>query len=63
MTKVRFADADGISRITLTDPPLNILDIEMLSDLREALKRVDNDRILLVIDADGEKSFSAGASV
>lgn len=63
MTKVRFADADGIIRVTLADAPLNILDIEMLTDLRDALRRADNDRHLLVIDADGEKAFSAGASV
>lgn len=35
----------------------------MLEELREALGRVANDRHALIIDASGEKAFSAGASV
>src|SRR6266849_9795136 len=50
-------------RITLNDPPLHILDLAMLEELREALSRVSNDRHALIIDAMGEKAFSAGASV
>ena len=50
-------------RITLNDPPLHILDIAMLEELRDALGRVTNDRHALIIDATGEKAFSAGASV
>ena len=61
--KVRFAKEEQLYRITLDVPPLHILDIEMLGELREALQRVDADRHLLVIDASGEKTFSAGASV
>ena len=63
MTKVAFATEDHAYRITLTDPPLHILDIVMLEELREALGRVRNDRHLLILDATGEKAFSAGASV
>ncbi len=63
MAKVRFADVDGVTTITLADPPLNILDIEMLTELRDALKSVGEDRQLVIIDADGDKAFSAGASV
>jgi cyclohexa-1,5-dienecarbonyl-CoA hydratase len=63
MAKVRFEKSDHFYRITLADPPLNILDIEMLGELRAALREVKNDRPMLVIDADGEKAFSAGASV
>src|SRR6185369_976985 len=50
-------------RITLADPPLHILDIAMLHDLRDAIGRVRNDRHCLLIDAQGDKTFSAGASV
>ena len=50
-------------RITLNDPPLNILDIEMLEELRDAIANVKPDRHALIIDAAGEKAFSAGASV
>src|SRR5687768_17012557 len=61
--KVAFSADAHAYRITLSDPPLHILDITMLEELREALGRVGNDRHALIIDAAGEKAFSAGASV
>ena len=61
--KIRFSSDANAYRITLDDPPLNILDIDMLAELRETLGRVTNDRHALIIDAAGEKAFSAGASV
>jgi len=63
MPKIGFAVQANAYRITLNDPPLHILDISMLEELRDALQRVSNDRHCLVIDASGEKAFSAGASV
>jgi cyclohexa-1,5-dienecarbonyl-CoA hydratase len=63
VSKVAFSSDAHAYRITLSDPPLHILDITMLEELREALGRVANDRHALIIDASGEKAFSAGASV
>lgn len=63
MPKVTFSTQTNYYRITLSDPPLNILDITMLEELREAIGRVGPDRHVLIIDAAGEKAFSAGASV
>jgi len=63
MPKIKFAAEANAYRITLNDPPLHILDISMLEELRDALGRVSNDRHCLIIDAAGEKAFSAGASV
>lgn len=63
MPKIRFSSDAHSYRITLDDPPLHILDIEMLEELRDAIQRVANDRHVLIIDASGEKAFSAGASV
>jgi cyclohexa-1,5-dienecarbonyl-CoA hydratase len=63
MSKLRFEKTDTLYRITLADPPLHILDIDLLNELRAALGRVENDRHLLIIDAEGTKAFSAGASV
>lgn len=63
MGKIELSKDERRYRITLNDPPLNILDLEMLGELREALRTVENDRALLVIDAAGEKAFSAGAAV
>jgi cyclohexa-1,5-dienecarbonyl-CoA hydratase len=63
MAKVEFRTDDNAYRITLNDPPLHILDITMLEELRDAIGRVRNDRHALIIDAPGDKAFSAGASV
>ena len=61
--KIDFTSDSNAYRITLSDPPLHILDIAMLEELRDALARVSNDRHALIIDATGERAFSAGASV
>jgi len=63
MPKITTSSDSNAYRITLSDPPLNILDIEMLRDLGDAIAAVKPDRHALVIDAAGEKAFSAGASV
>jgi len=63
MPKITFSSDANAYRITLSDPPLNILDIIMLDELRDAIARVAPDRHALIIDAQGEKAFSAGASV
>jgi cyclohexa-1,5-dienecarbonyl-CoA hydratase len=63
MPKIAVSADTNSYRITLDDPPLNILDIEMLEALRDAIASVKSDRHALILDAAGEKAFSAGASV
>jgi cyclohexa-1,5-dienecarbonyl-CoA hydratase len=63
MPKITVSHDANAYRITLSDPPLNILDITMLEELRDAIAGVTNDRHAVIIDAQGEKAFSAGASV
>ena len=63
MPKIHFSTDANAYRITLNDPPLHILDITMLEELGQALGRVRPDRHCLLINATGEKAFSAGASV
>lgn len=63
MPRIEFGSDANAYRITLNDPPLNILDIAMLEELRDAVARVRPDRHALIIDAAGDKAFSAGASV
>ncbi|MFN2239615.1 MAG: enoyl-CoA hydratase-related protein, partial [Thermoanaerobaculia bacterium] len=62
-SKIRFEKEDDRYRIILADPPLHILDTALLVELREAMDRVEPDRPLLLIEAEGSKAFSAGASV
>ncbi|HKO55127.1 MAG TPA: enoyl-CoA hydratase/isomerase family protein [Thermoanaerobaculia bacterium] len=61
--KLRFEAEPDAYRITLDDPPLHILDIALLDELRAALGRVRNDRHALIIDASGSRAFSAGVAV
>jgi len=61
--KILFDSDEHAYRITLDDPPLHILDIEMLEQLRDAVSRVRNDRHALVMTSTGDRAFSAGASV
>ena len=60
---IDFAADANAYRITLNAPPLHILDIALLDELRDAIGKVSNDRHALIIDATGDKTFSAGASV
>jgi cyclohexa-1,5-dienecarbonyl-CoA hydratase len=63
MPKIALTSDDTSYRVTLADPPLHILDVALLEELRAALAQVKPDRHLLIIDAQGDKAFSAGASV
>jgi cyclohexa-1,5-dienecarbonyl-CoA hydratase len=63
MLKLQVTSDAHAYRITLADPPLHILDIALLGELREAIAALRPDRHALILDAQGEKAFSAGASV
>ena len=54
----------GVARITLNQPPLNIIDIPMLGEIHSALARIhsESEAKVLVIDHQG-KAFSAGVSI
>jgi cyclohexa-1,5-dienecarbonyl-CoA hydratase len=60
---IAFRVTEHAYHVTLDAPPLHILDIALLEKLRDTLARVGNDRHALILDATGEKAFSAGASV
>jgi cyclohexa-1,5-dienecarbonyl-CoA hydratase len=55
---------NGVARISLNLPPLNIIDIPMLDEIRNATARVESEKDVkvLVIDHQG-KAFSAGVSI
>jgi len=55
---------DGVARITLNQPPLNIIDIAMMKEMQRALERIKSagDAKILIFDHPG-KSFSAGVSI
>lgn len=55
---------NGLARITLNRPPLNVIDIPMMEELQAALDAVRGDPSakILIVDANG-KMFSAGVDV
>ncbi|UCF18189.1 MAG: enoyl-CoA hydratase/isomerase family protein [Gemmatimonadota bacterium] len=62
--KVQTSVDDGIGRLALSNPPLNILTRQVMADLRAKLAEFERDESLrvVVLGAEG-KHFSAGADV
>jgi cyclohexa-1,5-dienecarbonyl-CoA hydratase len=56
-------EKDMIGRITFNRPPLNVLNIEMMEEINQALEDFQGHSLkVLIIDADG-KAFSAGVDI
>jgi len=63
---IKLTVDDRVARITLARPPVNILNIEMMSEINEALTQAGRQRDLaaIVFDADPDcRAFSAGVAV
>ena len=63
--KILVKKKDGAAKIIINLPPLNILDIETLEEMSQALAqlREDDEVKVVAITGSGEKAFSAGVSV
>ncbi len=61
---IRIERGDGVSRLVLSRPPLNVMNIEMMKEITDAMEEIGRDRDLkvMVIEAEG-KAFSAGVDV
>jgi cyclohexa-1,5-dienecarbonyl-CoA hydratase len=55
--------APPVARITLTNPPLNIIDIPMMEELAQSLSEVEAQREVSMIVFSGGKAFSAGVDI
>jgi cyclohexa-1,5-dienecarbonyl-CoA hydratase len=63
---IRFDVSDGVARITLNKPPLNVLNIAMMREINAAIEEVGDDpgvKVLVFKAAEGSKAFSAGVDV
>lgn len=60
-----YEKADGVAKITINRPPLNILNVEALREIAAALDDVKGDYgvKVLVITGAGNRAFSAGVDV
>ncbi len=63
--KLRYASADGVALLTLTNPPANGYSFEMMSDLDAGIVRArfDDSVQVIVIAGAGDKFFCAGADI
>lgn len=53
-----------LARITLSHPPLNVIDFQMMDELQAALQQLEQRReISVVIISAGQRAFSAGVDV
>ncbi|MGA9349706.1 MAG: enoyl-CoA hydratase-related protein [Anaerolineae bacterium] len=63
---IRFDVSDGVARLTLNKPPLNVLNIAMMREINAALEGLGDDpsvKVLVFEAAEGSKAFSAGVDV
>jgi len=61
-----FEKSDGVAKLTLNRPPLNVLNIAMMREIIAALEGLDGDpsvKVLVFEAAEGSKAFSAGVDV
>ncbi len=60
---IQFDVSDGVARLTLNKPPLNVLDIAMMREINAALEDVGDAKVLVFQAAEGSKAFSAGVDI
>jgi cyclohexa-1,5-dienecarbonyl-CoA hydratase len=63
---ILFDRQDGVARLVLNKPPLNVLDIAMMREISTALEGLGDDpavKVLVFEAAEGSKTFSAGVDV
>ena len=63
---ITFEKRDGVARLTLSKPPLNVLDIAMMREINAAVDGLNDDpsvKVLVFEAAEGSKAFSAGVDV
>lgn len=62
--KTIFTKQNSIAKIKLVNPPLNLIDIEVLNELEEHIKKIEEDNEIRIVIIEGEgRAFSAGADI
>jgi enoyl-CoA hydratase/carnithine racemase len=63
MAKVEFRLEDGLGEVVISDPPLNLFDLELLAELTRATEAAgESDARAVLVRAEGD-AFSGGANV
>lgn len=63
-TRLRLEIAGPLAHLTLTQPPLNVIDLQMMDELRQAIQTVSESREICAVVLSGSgRAFSAGVDV
>jgi enoyl-CoA hydratase len=64
-TKLTYAYQDGVALLTLDNPPLNLITLDMTRELNALIPRLADDRAVraMVLTGSGERAFCAGSDV
>ena len=63
---ITFKKQNGVARLVLNKPPVNVLDIAMMREINSALDGLNDDlsiKVLVIESVEGSKAFSAGVDV
>jgi cyclohexa-1,5-dienecarbonyl-CoA hydratase len=62
---IAYEVEDGVAKIKIDRPPLNVLDVKTIEEIVSALEAADADKTVfaLVITGEGDRAFSAGVDV
>ncbi|XP_017858797.1 PREDICTED: enoyl-CoA delta isomerase 1, mitochondrial-like [Drosophila arizonae] len=64
LTAVEVNDKTGIATVTLSRPPINALNVELLHDLYQSIKEIENNKSRgLILTSSNDKVFSAGLDI
>jgi cyclohexa-1,5-dienecarbonyl-CoA hydratase len=63
-TRITVELQPPVARITLNNPPLNVIDIPMMEELRAALEQIEaRPEITVIVFSGSERAFSSGVNV
>ena len=63
-TRIAVELRPPVARIMLNNPPLNVIDLRMMEELRAALEQIDTrPEITAIVFAGSEKAFSSGVDI
>ena len=63
-TRITVALDTPVARVTLNNPPLNVIDVTMMDELRAALEQIEaRPEISAIVFAGSERAFSSGVDI
>jgi cyclohexa-1,5-dienecarbonyl-CoA hydratase len=64
LTRIALEVAAPVARVTLQNPPLNIIDVPMMRELQQVLAQIEAQReISSIVIAGSDRTFSAGVDI